>query len=131
MGASAVLGGPTSYPVKSQLRDSILIRCNVNIGATGAPTLISPPGWTIVRNSAGNYSITFPAVPAQANSIPVLRGGILKSAASTVSKIVITAFSETAGTATFVTALTSATAVDPANGDILWLEFEATATKVP
>lgn len=117
------LGDVQKWPLFGAYRDQVIYPVIVNIGATGAPTLVGGADWTIVRNSAGNYSVTFPPTVAQATSLTRLKGGIVKSAASTVTKIVVTAFSETAGTATFVTALTSATAVDPANGDILWLEL--------
>jgi hypothetical protein len=107
------------------LANEVGSRCNVNIGATGAPTLVGPLGWSFTRTGVGTYDGTCPAVPAQAKSFPVLRGGILVSAAKTVTKVIITAYSPTAGTFSFTLVQSAATAAEAANGDILWFKLEA------
>lgn len=117
------LGTTQADVTRTNLQYSIRRWCLVNIGATGAPTLSpSTTVFGITRNSTGSYAITFPAHLA-ANTA-ALRVTVVLSAAQTVSQANVTAFSQTSGTATVITALNAAaTPVDPANGDILMIEL--------
>lgn len=94
----------------------------INIGATGAvgSQIFGPPGVTLTRNSAGNYSVVYPAALGVA-IIPY----VAKSAAPTVFEASVTAKSATAGTATIQFANAAGTATDPANGDIIGILFFA------
>lgn len=116
--------GDTQRNVQRSNIDNVVRRwCLINIGATGAPTVApaAVTAITVTRTGAGTYNVTFPAQLSTATCY--VRAYVVLSAATTVAQATITAFSQTAGTATFVTALNAAgTAVDPANGDILMLE---------
>lgn len=124
--AGGIMGTLLDGYMRSNINQMYSRRVLVNIGATGAPTLspASGTGFGITRSSAGTYALTFPALPSGGTAY--VKVGVALSAATTVSQATVTAFSGTAGTATFVTALNAAgTAVDPANGDILWIELTA------
>lgn len=125
--SSLHVGGPlgdTQRDVtRTNIQNTVCRWCLVNIGATGAPT-IAPTGtvFGISRSGTGTYALTFPAHLSANNAF--LRVTVALSAATTVAQATVTAFSQTAGTATFVTALNAAgTAVDPANGDILAVQL--------
>lgn len=122
-----ILGDAMLRTVRTNIQGTLQRRVLVNIGATGAPTL-SPTGtaFGISRSGTGTYALTFPALTQPSSPTAYVKVGIALSAATTVSQATVTAFSASAGTATFVTALNAAgTAVDPANGDILWIELWA------
>ena len=105
------------------VRELMKILVQVNIGASGAATVVGTNEFTCVKNTTGVYDCTFPIMAAQATSLGFLKVGVVKSAAKTVSKAIVTALDLSAGTATFTTALTAGTAAEPANGDILWIEL--------
>ena len=109
-------------PVRSYQQDRRDYSWNINIGATGAPTLATDadPGFTIARNSAGNYSLTFPPYPAGGGARLVAT--IQQSAAGTVVTAAPTALDMAAGTATLITRNAAGAATDPANGDKLNVE---------
>lgn len=116
------LGDMPKLPTWDCSADTVRLRVQVNIGATGAPTVVGLGDITVTRGGTGSYTMTFPPMAAQAVSLGSVKGYVVLSAAKTVSKVIVTALNLTAGTASFTTALTSGTAADPANGDILQLE---------
>ncbi len=119
------LGDYAPAPVRATGINTVISRCVVAVGATGAPTADADQGWTVTRNSTGSYAIVFPAVSANARAI--LMHGIGVSAAATVARTYASALALTSGTATLITYLnTAGTPVDPANGDSFWLELHAT-----
>jgi hypothetical protein len=124
------LGALQTFPARNTSRELWKILVQVNIGASGAATVVGTAEVTCVKNTTGIYDCTFPPMPAQATSLGFLKGGVVKSAAKTVSKIIVTAIDLAAGTATFTTALTAGTAAEPASGDILWLEFIGNPTGI-
>lgn len=117
------LGALQRFPLWGASRELVKVLVHVNIGASGAATVVGSAEVTCVKNTTGIYDVTFPPMPAQATSLGFMKGGVAKSAAKTVSKIIVTALDLSAGTATFTSALTAGTAAEPASGDILWLEF--------
>lgn len=117
------IGGVSQYfPSLSTIREKLNVECQVNIGATGAPTVVGTTQITVTRTGTGTYTMTFPPMSAQATSLGKVRGHVVLSAAKTVGNVIITALDLAAGTAGFTTAITAGTAADPANGDILSLE---------
>lgn len=111
------LADQNSFPQKAgrgMMTDWLSI---VNVGASGAPTPDtnkSDPGFTWARASAGVYNITFPPCPRG-----VIKPLIVKTATPTVFTAHVTAFSDTAGTATIRYNNAAGAATDPANGDII------------
>lgn len=123
---SGTLGDGPNYTTRSNTIDEVRSKCIVNIGATGAPTVLTGRSeWTFTRTGAGTYTATFPTNRAQANSGATLLAWVQLSAAKTVADIIITAIDFAAGTMSFTTALSGSLAADPANGD--QLAFELTA----
>lgn len=123
---SGTLGDGSNSPMKSCTPDLVSSKCIVNIGATGAPTVLAGRSeWTFTRTGTGTYTATMPTNRAQANSMAHLRGHVQLSAAKTVGNVIITAVDFAAGTFGFTTAITAGTAADPANGDQLVFELEA------
>jgi len=120
---SAVLGSMQKFPGWHNVRDWTCIHVQVNIGATGAPTVVGTGEVTVTRSGTGTYTMTFPPMPAQSLSLGSVRGRVVLSAAKTVGNVIMTALDLAAGTAGFTTAITAGTAADPANGDILGLEI--------
>lgn len=124
-------GGIIGDVAKTQIRtgtvNTIQRRAYVAIGASGAPTVTTSDGITVTRSSAGVYTGTCPVTTAvSATNQPTLRIWVVQSAAITVSQCTITAFAPQSGTFGFTSALnTAGTAVDPANGDILGIEYTA------
>jgi hypothetical protein len=78
-----------------------------------------PNGFACVKNTIGVYDCTgLPPLPSGGR----FYFGIF-SAAITIADVVVTAYSATSGTMTFKTVLGSATPVQPASGDKLWIRF--------
>jgi hypothetical protein len=94
----------------------------VPIGASGATGTLAGPypnGFACAKNTTGVYDCTgLPALPS---------GGRfyfgLYSPALTIADVVVTAYSAANGTMTFKTVLGSATPVQPASGDKIWIRF--------
>lgn len=130
--AASVAGNIARWPVVSDKHDRMLMACTVDIGASGAATVVGAgAGITCVKSATGVYDVTFPAVPPNATTVAYLKAGIKMSATPTVSQATVLAFSETAGTAQFKTALNAAaTGVEPASGDKLWIEVWAGYTGI-
>jgi len=126
----AVLAQHKNFPAWSNVRDMVFLRVQVNIGASGAPTVVGTGDVTFTRSSAGVYTMTFPPMPAQSLSLGSVRGRVALSAAKTVGNVIITALDLAAGTAGFTTAITAGTAADPANGDILEFEISGNCSGV-
>lgn len=123
---SGTLGDGANYTVRSNCMDTVRSKCILNIGATGAPTVLTGRSeWTFTRTGTGTYTATFPTSRAQANSGATLLAWVQLSAAKTVADIIITAIDFTAGTMSFTTALSGSTAADPANGDQLAFMLDA------
>lgn len=120
-------------------RDRKIVNAKVAIGATGAPTLDTANSkgvLSVVRNSAGDYTITFGASVNGLNQLDVyykfLQMSIVVQNSTGVPITTgygIKAVTLTSGTIEFVmqapTAAgnTAPTPTDPANGDTLYLEF--------
>jgi len=131
MPTPSVAGGQIAEAISSGLLrtnnpNAILWQAYVAIGASGAPTVSQNGGGTgpitLTRTGAGTYTGTFPIMAASTTSIAYVEVGVALSAAITVAKAVVTAFSPTAGTFGFTVSLnTAGTAVDPANGDALFV----------
>lgn len=123
----AVLGDAVAYPARACAGDVVSCWAHVDIGASGAPTLssaLSDPNISIVRDGAGTYTVTFPAVPARA--FPTIA---VVSATPTIISVAITAFAPTTGTLTFETHSEAAVATDPASGDDILIKIDGVSTK--
>jgi len=101
--------------------DTIEWRCKVPIGASGATGTLAfgPNGIAVAKNTTGVYDVTgMPILPAGKGSFWF---GV-HSAAGTVGCAFSTAYSLTAGTMTFTTAV-GVTATQPADGDEITIFF--------
>jgi hypothetical protein len=129
-----VLGDALRPQIRSTINNTLVRRAYVAIGASGAATVTQATdaaGGTItcVKNTTGIYDVTFPKLDAVATSVPLIRVWVVLSTATTVAQAFCKAYSPTAGTAQFVTALNAAgTPVEPASGDILAIEIVAADT---
>ena len=101
---------------------------NAAIGATGAPTLDSSNDSkgvsTLVRNSAGNYTLTLqdPYYKFLDFSVVFENGGTL-AAAPVVDLQTISVGTSTGGTVRFVCRNYSGTATDPDNGSTMYFHL--------
>lgn len=121
-------------------RDRKMVNARVTIGAAGAPTLDTANSkgvLSIARNSAGDYTITFGASLNGVNAVDVynkfLQMSVVVQNATGVPITAgygIKAITLSAGTIEFVmqgptaAGITAPIPTDPADGDVLWLEFE-------
>lgn len=125
--ASGTVGGLVRVSTPNTMR----FTASVAIGASGAAT-VSQGGaayLTCVKSTTGTYDVTFPPFAASATSICLPHVWVIKSAAVTVAKGTIIAFSPTAGTLQFTTSKDAAgTPVEPASGDILGITIEGAKT---
>lgn len=102
--------------------ETVIWEVEIPIGASGATGTLAGPypnGFACAKNTTGIYDCT---------GLPILPSGGrfffgLYSPALTVADVVVTAYSATAGTMTFKTVLGSASPVQPASGDKVWLRF--------
>jgi len=63
------------YPVRAPQREAQLLSTEVTFGSSGAPTLTDANcGFTISRDSAGLYTITFDDKVASVTGVCILRG---------------------------------------------------------
>ncbi len=93
----------------------------VTIGASGAPTLVSPVGIaSIVRNSAGNYTLT---LQDKYISLKFFRVSFKASSAQDMNAQIIAEDVASAKTVNFV-CLTGASATDPASGQTMLIKLE-------
>lgn len=93
----------------------------ISIGAAGAPTLTAGPlGASIVRNSAGNYSLT---IDDKYASLKSFRATLLSA---TAEDIRFQLHSETVSTTQVVSflCLTGATETDPSNGSVILIKMD-------
>lgn len=91
----------------------------VTIGASGAPTLVQSLGFaSVVRNSAGNYTVTLQDKYVALMSVKV---SYIAAVAEDLSFQVSAEAVKTAKTIGLLT-LTGGVATDPASGDILLIE---------
>jgi len=103
------------------------IYAKVTIGASGAPTLVSPVGIaSIARNSAGNYTLTLQDKYA---SLKFARVTFLDDAAQDMNAQILAEDVDSAKTVDFV-CLTGATATDPQSGQTLLIKLELKNTTV-
>lgn len=135
MSTPSTVGGNASGSVRGLMRvaddDTVTFRAYVAIGASGAATTSNGNATyiTCVKNTTGVYDVTFPVFAASATSLATIKVNVVLSATPTVSQATVVAFSPTAGTAQFKTALNAAaTGVEPASGDAL--EIIVTGSKV-
>lgn len=101
--------------------DTIRWRCKVPIGASGATGTLAfgPNGIAVAKNTTGVYDVTgMPPLPTGKGSFHF---GIY-SPAGTVGSCFVTAYSLSAGTMTFTTAV-GVTATEPASGDEITIFF--------
>jgi len=109
------------YRVQSKERETKIVHAEVAIGASGAPTITSAKGVaSIVRNSAGDYTVTLSERYSRVLSMSVL----LKAAAAEdlTSQLVSETVASTK-TINFLT-LAAAVATDPSNGASLFIRLE-------
>jgi hypothetical protein len=116
-------------PVRSSERELTLITSSVAIGAAGAvdPTIAGnrvAPGVVMANTGTGTFSLVYPACPNA-----TIRVWVESSAAATVCEAILTAKSQTAGTATVRTSK-AGTATNPASGDLIGVEIMALPTGV-
>lgn len=127
-----------SYQLEKGL---VRLYARVNIGATGAPTLVTTTSSSgnpsngiasISRSSAGKYVITFGAVGATQTNLDTYQRLVWAQANvinSTISTVVSTQISVEAVTTASAPAITiqclaaAGTAVDPNSGDVLLVEI--------
>jgi hypothetical protein len=131
MSTPSTVGGNSAGTVKNVVRspldNHLRLVAYVAIGASGAATVSQSGGAliTVTKNTTGIYDVTFPPFAASATSLCTIQVRVILSAAMTVSQATCIAFSPTAGTAQFKTALnTAGTGVEPANGDALLVVVE-------
>lgn len=113
-------------------KQTVSLYGDVTIAAAGAPTLVAANSkgiTSIVRNSAGNYTVTFDDTYSKYLSFWVgyrVSGGSAPAAPTNMVKTVVL---NTAGTATvnFV-CFSGATPTDPASGEELFIEATFGAT---
>lgn len=104
---------------------TVSIYGDVTIGATGAPTLVAANSKgikSIVRNSAGDYTVTF---QDQYSKFLAFWVGFIKATAPTAPTVSVKAKSmspTTGATVEFVCFNSAGTATDPASGEELILE---------
>jgi len=118
----------------------VTLYARVNIGATGAPTLVTtstsgnPSNGiaTITRSSAGKYVITFGAVGSTQTNLDTYQRLLWAQAnviASTISTVVSTQISVESVSSASAPSITiqclaaAGTAVDPNNGDVLLVKI--------
>lgn len=106
-------------------KGTVTVFGDVTIGATGAPTLVTAKSKgikSIVRNSAGDYTVTF---QDQYNRLLSAWIGVIKAtapASPTQSIKAVSANAAGGATLEFVLYNSAGTATDPANGEELFLE---------
>lgn len=119
----------------------VRLYARVNIGATGAPTLVTTTSnsgnpsngiATVTRSSAGKYVFTFGNVGSTQTNLDTYQrlvwcqANVINATISTVVSTQISAEAVTTVTAPTVTIqclAAAGTAVDPNNGDVLLVEF--------
>ena len=101
--------------------DTIRWRCKVPIGASGATGTLAfgPNGIAVAKNTTGVYDVT--GMPPSPTGKGSFHFGIY-SPAGTVGSCFYTAYSLSAGTMTFTTAV-GVTATQPADGDEITIFF--------
>lgn len=110
-----------AYTKKSAKRDRYTFIADQAIGAAGAVGTLTAddPGITVAKNAgAGTYDITFP------KCLAARIFATLVSAAGTVKITNLATISATAGTAQLITSAPGGAATNPANGDVIQLQFE-------
>ena len=122
------VGGIFGDALRSQVRtgtaNTIMKRAYVAIGASGAATVTTSDGITCVKNTTGVYDVTYAISTAvSATNQPSVRAWVY-SPATTVANAYVKAFTPASGTCQIVTFLnTAGTPVEPASGDVLWIEI--------
>ena len=126
-----------SYQMEKGL---VRLYARVNIGATGAPTLVATSSSgnpsngiaTVTRSSAGKYVFTFGSTSSTQTNLDTYQRILMVSANvlnSTISTVVSTQISVEAVTTASAPAVTvqclaaAGSAVDPNSGDVLLVEF--------
>jgi hypothetical protein len=100
------------YPAWGGNPDVVIAAALITIGAAGAvSSTTGTPGIAAANGGAGVFSLTFPPC------VEAIIQLTLKSAASTVEEVILTARSASAGTATIQTQVSGGTATNPASGD--------------
>jgi hypothetical protein len=106
----------------------VSLLAQVSIGASGAPTLASKTGMgikSIVRNSAGDYTINLTqAFAALLNLSVVSISGASAPAAPLLNIVTNSVSSSSAPLITFQLRSNSGTATDPASGEILLIVLD-------
>jgi hypothetical protein len=104
------------------VRDNVLL----TIGSAGAVSAVNKAFYSFTHGSTGVYAIIFPK--CRDVKLSVAR---LKSAALTVTGIVVTAYDAKAGTASITFVGGAGVATDPASGDELLLCIELKTESTP
>lgn len=114
------------FGVQSRTRELKLLHGEIDIGALGAPTLVSKPGFSsIVRNSAGNYTITLEGKYPDIISADL----ILEAAAAEDIQFQLESRDVANGQITF-RCLTGGVETDPSNGSKILIEAKVKRTSV-
>jgi len=108
----------------------IHVYANIAIGASGAPTIVKSKNQgikSVVRNSAGDYTITFGnSVTGEVDKYQRLlfvEGIVLNATASAIVQVIPLADNSASGTIEVVCSSATATAADPEDGSTLLLHF--------
>lgn len=110
----ATFGDKDQFPLNSLGAWRILGQADFVIGGSGAvASTEGDPDIAAANSGTGTFNLTYPAATKAK-----IYYGIKQSAAATITEIIGTAVSTTAGTASFRTSK-AGTAVNPASGDIL------------
>ncbi len=116
----ATFGDKDQFPVNALGQWRVVATVDFVIGGSGAVSSTEgDPDISAANTGTGTFSLAYPAVLKAK-----IQYGIKQSAAATITEIIGTAVSTTAGTAAFRTSK-AGTAVNPASGDILTVWFIA------
>lgn len=115
------------YQSRSMRREECVIACALLLGSTGAIpaatlTYAKRCGFSIARNSAGNYTVTFGRKWKQLKSFSLVSAQAVSGATGQVP-LITTAYSATAGTFTFQLLDGAHAAAEAANAATLHIEM--------
>lgn len=122
------LSDHTLFPPKTMFPNAVEVHSTFGVGAAGAVDNTQAGsdvarGMTLVNGGAGVFNGTFPAC-LKAHIVPSLL-----SVAATVTEVILTAISPTAGTFTIRTSK-AGVATNPASGDLIQIHIDGKTTAV-
>lgn len=124
---STSAGEVNQYPTRSGHRDRVELEHVIPIGAAGAVAASSgailasqdDPNMSAVHGAAGVYALTFPPAADGGGQLD----GTIVSPAGTVRGFFTTAFLPNSGTASITCVNAAGAATDPANGDVIRVQY--------